>query len=500
MTNTKSVLGLMIHPTVFFISAGLIIITVILSLIFLESVNHVFNSLRSFIAEKSGWFYVLSVNVFLGFVIYLALSRFGTIRLGGPTAKPDFSLWSWFAMLFSAGMGIGLLFYSVAEPMYHYFSPPVGDARTIEAARHSMALTFFHWGLHAWGIYALLGVAMAFFSFNRGLPLTIRSIFYPLFKKGIYGPLGDVIDIAAVIATLFGIATSLGLGVQQINAGLDHLFHIGQNRAIQIVLIIIITAIATTSVSLGLNRGIRRLSELNMCIGFFLLIFVLSVGPTLFLLNAFVQNVGYYLQKLPEISTWTETYSGSNWQDDWTIFYWAWWICWSPFVGMFIARISRGRTIREFILGVLLVPTCLTFIWLTVFGNTAIFEELFRGGGIAQQVQENIAVALFVLLERYPLSFITSLLAVIVVVTFFVTSSDSGSLVIDIITAGGNTDSPVQQRIFWAVLQGVVAATLLLGGGLKALQTATITIGLPFAVVLLFICWSLLKGLHETNE
>ena len=441
----------------------------------------------------------MSVNIFLGFTIYLIFSRFANIRLGGPDAKPDFSVWSWFAMLFSAGMGIGLLFYSVAEPMFHFVSPPLGAAGTVEAARLSMGLTFFHWGLHAWGIYALLGVAMAFFAFNRGLPLTVRSVFYPLLKNGIYGPLGDLIDITAVMATLLGIATSLGLGVKQINAGLDHLFQIGQSSSIQIILITGITAMATTSVALGLDRGIRRLSELNMHIGFLLLLFMLIVGPTLFLFNSLVQNIGYYLQNLLEMGTWTEAYSGTNWQDNWTLFYWAWWICWSPFVGMFIARISRGRTIREFLLGVLLAPTCLTFIWLTVFGNTAIFVELYGNGGIACEVQNNMATALFVLLAKYPFSFVTSLLGIIVVVTFFVTSSDSGSLVIDIITAGGNTESPVQQRIFWAVLQGIVAATLLLGGGLKALQTAVLTLGLPFTVVLLFVCVSLVKGLREST-
>ncbi|MCB2156642.1 BCCT family transporter [bacterium] len=492
-------LGLEIHPTVFFVSAGVIIGFVLLSLIFLNQLSAVFAFIQTNIADNAGWFYILCVNLFLGFTVYLLCSRYGRIRLGGPDAKPEFSLWGWFAMLFSAGMGIGLLFFSVAEPIFHYATPPLGDEpQTVEAARSAMNMTFYHWGFHAWGVYALVGLALAFFAFNKGLPLTIRSVFYPILKERIHGPVGNLIDIFAVGATLFGVATSLGLGVQQVNAGLAHLLPVPQNSVVQIVLIALITAMATASVVFGLDKGIRRLSEFNMWVALTLLIFVLLLGPTIFLLNGLVQNIGTYIQRLPEMSFFTEAYTEGTWQRDWTIFYWAWWIAWSPFVGMFIARISFGRTIREFLTGVLFVPVILTFIWLTVFGDTALHEQMYGGGGIVDAVQNNIPIALFVLLERFPLSIITSVLSIVVVITFFVTSSDSGSLVIDIITAGGNTNPPVHQRIFWATLEGVVAAALLLGGGLTALQTASITTGLPFTVVLLLVAVSLHKGLRET--
>ncbi|MBT6871607.1 MAG: BCCT family transporter [Candidatus Marinimicrobia bacterium] len=490
-------LGLNIHPTVFGLSLLIIISFVTFTLLNLQQMSQIFQTIQSTIAHHAGWFYILSVNIFLGFSIYLIFSRYGKIRIGGMNEKPEFTYWGWFSMLFSAGMGIGLVFYSVAEPIFHYISPPYGAGSSIESAKMAMQFTFFHWGFHAWGIYAIVALALAFFSFNRGLPLTIRSAFYPLLGEKIYGPIGNAIDITAAVATLFGLTTSLGLGVKQINAGLHHLFGIAESTNIQIMLIASITLLATISVVLGLKKGIKRLSELNMGIALVLMIFVFVCGPTIYLLNSFLQNIGMYTSQLIELSFWTEAYESSNWQKSWTIFYWAWWISWSPFVGMFIARISKGRTIREFILSVLLVPTLLTFIWLTVFGNTALYQEMVLGHGIVNAVNENVAVALFVLLQNLPLSFFTSLLGVLLVITFFVSSSDSASLVIDIITAGGNTNPPTIQRIFWAITEGLVAIVLLLGGGLIALQTASIITGLFFAVILLFMCFSLLKGLRE---
>jgi choline/glycine/proline betaine transport protein len=421
--------------------------------------------------------------------------RFGDIRLGGPDARPEFSTLGWFAMLFSAGMGIGLLFYGVAEPMFHFVASPLAEPGTTEAARVAMDISFLHWGLHPWAIYSLVALSLAFFSFNRGLPLSIRTAFYPLVGERIYGWMGNVIDIMATVATLFGVATSLGLGVQQVNAGLDHVLHIGQSPFIQVLLIAGITGVATWSVIKGLDKGIRRLSEINIVLAGLLALFVFLLGPTLFILDALLENIGYYIQHLPQLSTWNETYEETSWQNGWTIFYWSWWIAWSPFVGMFIARVSFGRTIRQFILGVLLVPTFVTFLWITIFGNTAINIEMFGAGGIAKAVQENIPVSLFVLLENFPLTAVTSFLTILVVITFFVTSSDSGSMVIDIITSGGNPDPPVLTRLFWAIMEGAVAATLLVGGGLVALQTATITTGLPFALVILGMCVSLYKGL-----
>lgn len=486
-----------VHPWVFFCSAALIILFVGITITFQHYLGDVFQTMQSYMSTYAGWFFIATMNIVLIFVLILLVSRFGDIRLGGPDAEPEFTTLGWFAMLFSAGMGIGLLFYSVAEPMFHYVANPLTTPGTTEAARKAMDITFLHWGLHPWGVYTIVALALAFFSFNKGLPLSIRTAFYPIFGDRIYGGIGNAIDIMATVATLFGVATSLGLGVQQVNAGLDHLWGIGQSTNIQIGLIAGITGIATWSVVKGLDAGIRRLSELNITLSGLLALFVLVLGPTLFIFNAVLENIGYYIQFLPQLSTWNETYEHTQWQHGWTIFYWAWWIAWSPFVGMFIARVSYGRTIREFILGVLLVPTFITFLWITIFGNTALNIEMFGAGGIAKAVQENIPISMFVMFENFPLSGITSFIGVVVVITFFVTSSDSGSMVIDIITSGGNPNPPVLSRLFWAILEGAVAAALLAGGGLVALQTATITTGLPFAFILLGMCYSLYKGLNE---
>ena len=481
----KGWLELDIHPPVFFISGGVIVLFVVLTLLFADQLGTLFAALQTGVSRYAGWFFVGTMNIVLIFVISLLLGRFGDIRLGGEGAKPEFSTPAWYAMLFSAGMGIGLLFYGVAEPIFHFSASPIAEPGTPEAARVAMDFTFLHWGLHPWALYALVGLALAFFAFNRNLPLSIRSAFYPLFGERIYGWIGHTIDIMATVATMFGVATSLGLGVQQVNAGLNHLLDVPQTLGVQLVLIAGITSIATWSVVRGLDSGIKVLSYANMIVAGLLLLFVLLVGPTLFIMNALVENIGYYVQQFASLSTWNETYEGTEWQNGWTVFYWGWWISWSPFVGMFIARVSYGRTVREFIKGVLFVPTILTFVWMTTFGNSALDIELFGTGGIVAAVQDNIPVSLFVLLEHFPLDTVTATLAVLVVITFFVTSSDSGSLVIDIITAGGNPDPPKAQRIFWAVLEGFVAAALLIAGGLIALQTAAITTGLPFAFVLL---------------
>src|SRR6056297_2095617 len=493
-------LAIDIHPWVFFTSAAIIIGSVALAIAFQSKVGDLFATIQTGIATGAGWLFIMTMNIILVFVLVLMVSRHGDIRLGGSDAKPEFSTLGWFTMLFSAGMGIGLLFYSVAEPMFHFVSYPLTEPGSAEAARLAMDLTFLHWGFHPWAVYSMVGLSLAFFAFNKGLPLSIRSVFYPVLGEKIHGAAGNIIDILATVATLFGVATSLGLGVQQVNAGLDHLFGIGQSPMIQVILIAGITMLATWSVLAGLSAGIRRLSEINLVLAGLLCLFVLIVGPTLFIFKAFGENLGHYIQYLPVLSTWNETYEGSNWQHSWTVFYWGWWIAWSPFVGMFIARVSYGRTIRDFILGVLFVPTLITFAWLTIFGNSALNVEMFGGGGIARAVQENIPVALFELLQNFPFNTVTSGLTVLVIITFFVTSSDSGSMVIDIITAGGNPDPPKLQRLFWALLEGAVAAALLLGGGLVALQTAAISTGLPFALVLLFMIYSLRKGLSTYTE
>ncbi|WP_300667179.1 BCCT family transporter [Desulfoluna sp.] len=486
-----------VHPQVFFSSAAIIVGFVIFTIFFHKKVGDFFGPLQAAISTNAGWFFIWTMNIILFFALYLMFSRYGDIRLGGDDAEPDFSTKSWFAMLFSAGMGIGLLFYGVAEPMFHFGAGPFPTSTPTEAARNAMAITFLHWGFHPWAVYSIVGLALAFFSFNKGLPLSIRAVFYPLLGERIHGFWGNLIDILATVATLFGVASSLGFGVQQINAGLAHLFGWEQSATVQLLLIAGITAIATTSVVKGLDAGIRRLSELNVWLASGLLLFVLVCGPTLFIFNGLLENIGSYVQNFAKLATWSETFENTSWQNGWTVFYWGWWIAWSPFVGMFIARVSRGRTIREFIMGVLCVPAFVTFVWMTVFGNTALYIEMFGGGGIAKAVAENVPVSLFVLLENFPFSNVSCMLGILVVVSFFVTSSDSGSMVIDIITAGGNPDPPVPQRLFWAILEGVVAATLLLCGGLAALQSAVIATGLPFAVVLIIMCVSLKKGLNE---
>src|SRR6056297_3550750 len=489
-----------IHPPVFWPAATLAALFIAVTLLVGDPMETAFAATQSFISDNFGWFLVISVNFYLFLMIFIAFSKLGSIRLGGKNAVPEFSRLSWFSMLFSAGMGIGILFWSVAEPIYHFMEPPYGGGSPIEAAKVAMKTTFLHWGLHPWGIYALVGMALAFFAFNRKLPLAIRSIFYPLLGDRVHGLWGDVIDVLAVLSTLFGLATSLGFGVQQVNAGLNHLFGIPDNTVIQVVLVAAITFAATLSVISGLDKGVKRLSQLNINLGAILLVFMLSLGPTVLILDSLVQNLGLYMADFFDTAFWTESYRNGQWQNSWTVFYWAWWISWSPFVGMFIARISKGRTVREFVLGVLIIPTLLTFLWITAFGGSALYVEMENIGRIAGPVKENVAVAIYYLMEQFPFSWITNLAAVVLVISFFVTSSDSGSLVEDAFTSGGKLNSPVGQRIFWASMEGAVAAVLLLGGGLAALQTASITTGLPFAVLLLIMGYSLWKGLSNEYE
>ena len=496
----KSIMGLDINGPVFFTSAIFIIISITLTLIYQEQAEKYFNEVQNFISNTVGWFFVLCVNIFLIFVVYLAFSKYGYIRIGGKDARPEFKTLSWFAMLFSAGMGIGLLFWSIAEPVTHFLNPPLAEGGTIIAAQEAMNFTFLHWGFHAWGIYALVGLSLAYFTYSHGLPLTIRSVFYPIMGDKIYGKWGDLIDIFAVLATVFGLATSLGLGVQQIAAGLAHVFGVSSGIVTQVSLIVGITFIATISVVLGVDKGVKFLSEWNMRIAVVLLLLVVILGPTIFIFQSFVQNTGNYFYSFLQISTWTESYTGNDWQNAWTVFYWGWWIAWSPFVGMFIARISKGRTIKEFILGVLIVPSLITFFWITAFGSTSIQQALVGDHAVLNAVDDNVATALFVFLEDYPFAVVLNVIGVILIAGFFVTSSDSGSLVVDSLTSGGKIDAPVGQRIFWALAEGTVAAVLLIGGGLQALQTASIATGLPFAFILLFMCYSLYSGLRDEHQ
>lgn len=491
-----------IHGPVFWPSVILITILIVGTLALGETAETWFNNARVGITDWGSWLFVAGVNIFIAFSLYFAFSKFGKIRLGGQKAKPDFSKMAWFAMLFSAGMGIGLMFFAVAEPMWHLLYPPHAELGSTEAVRDAMGVTFLHWGLHAWAVYAVVGLALAFFAFNRKLPLSFRSIFYPLLGDRINGWIGDVIDILAVLATLFGLATSLGLGAAQAGAGMEFVFGLENTTFLQVIIIVVVTLVAVVSVVLGVHKGVKVLSEFNIRLAGLFLLFILVLGPTLYILGTFVQSFGYYFQTFAEYATWVEVFDEEgSFMSTWTVFYWAWWISWSPYVGMFIARISRGRTVREFILGVLIVPTTVTFLWMSGFGGTALFLETTGVAEIAAAVEADQTTSLFILLEQFPLALITSFLAIVLVLSFFVTSSDSGSLVIDGLTSGGKIDAPVGQRIFWASTEGVVAAVLLIGGGLGALQAASITTGLPFVILLMIMCYSLQKGLsREYNE
>lgn len=606
---------------VFPAAAALIVLFVVVTAMFPRHALATFEKLQGGIADNFSWLYIAAMSMFLLFAIYLIFSKYGDIKLGTDDQEPEFPRITWFAMLFSAGMGIGMLFFGVAEPMWHYLSPPDGEGGTLGAASTSMGTTLFHWCLHPWSLYALVALALAYFGFRRGLPLSFRSVFYPFLGKRIYGRLGDAIDILAILATLFGLATSLGLGAQQVNAGLYYVFGLEQGTGIQVLIIVCITSMAVASLISGLDKGIRRLSELNMCLAGFLLIFLFVMGPSVYLLKSVVQNIGEYLQQLPTNAFRTAVYSDQgqqSWLSGWTIFYWGWWIAWCPFVGMFIARVSKGRTIREFLAGVLLVPSLVAIVWMTGFGNTAIHQEIYErvsddpdavrekynyaprsmpvqvidedtglpmtkdgewllapdakgaesprsvqvktaggnakgdfetldgvsvkygdhgvlrdtetgspyaftdetlyhgkfkfteeeltlGGYLSKPILtekhdktvDTTATAMFFMLEAYPLATITALIATLSVVLFFVTSSDSASLVADIIASGGSEEPTTGTRLFWGILEGALASVLLLAGGLKALQTGAITIGLPFAVVVILMCVCLAIGLSR---
>ncbi len=520
--DNVTIAGFDVQPYVFFVSAAVIIAFIIYTLAVPEDVGvfgltipgaeGLIGDINSWITTNFGWFYILAANIFIFVVLFLGFSKYGKIRIGGVDAEKEFSDLSWVAMLFSAGMGIGLMFFSVAEPMWHMADPLFGvEGGTAEAGDVALAISYFHWAFHPWAIYGIVGLALAFFSYNRGLPLTIRSVFWPILGDRIYGWWGHLIDILAVFATLFGLATSLGLGAQQVGAGVSFLGEetvgasIPQGDLTFVAIIAVITGIAMVSVYLGIHKGIRRLSNFNVALMFSLMIAVLIVGPTLFLLGVIPQATGTYLQNLPELAFWTESFDGGpyeGWQGAWTVFYWAWWIAWSPFVGLFIARISYGRTVREFVAGVLVIPVIFSFLFIGVMGGAGIEAELAGQPMLDTLFAEGAdeADAMFALFAVLPLTEILSVAAVVLVTTFFVTSSDSGSLVLGHLSSGGKQEAPRNQRLTWAFLEGAVAAVLLIGGGLQALQTASIAAGLPFAVVLLFMSYSVWQGLSEEYE
>ncbi|RSK32007.1 BCCT family transporter [Rhodovulum iodosum] len=505
--------GFDIHNPVFMISGLSIMAFVFYALALPEQAEAVFGWLRPALTSTFDWFFLGAANIFVVFCLVLIVLPVGSVRLGGRDAKPDYSYIGWFAMLFAAGMGIGLMFFGVLEPVYHMaISEPLGVPspiaedgsiipENVEAAkRMGLAATIYHWGLHPWAIYAVVALALALFTYNKGLPLTIRSAFYPLLGERVWGWWGHIIDTLAVFATLFGLATSLGFGAQQANAGLEHVFGIPVNISVQVFLITAITAVALISVLRGLDGGVKVLSEINMGVAALLLVFVLLAGPTLTILNDFVAGIVAYGKDLPALSNPIGR-EDTGYMQGWTSFYWAWWISWSPFVGMFIARVSRGRTVREFIICVLLIPSLVCVLWMAVFGGTAIDQVLSNpdASSVKAQVIDsyNPPMSLFAMLEGLPLSAITSVIGIVLVIVFFVTSSDSGSLVIDTITAGGKIDAPGPQRVFWCTFEGAVAIVLLIGGGLGALQAMVISTGLPFTVVLLAMCFAIFRGLQS---
>lgn len=510
---------------VFLVSAITIVIFIIGSLIFNKEATQLFGATRTWLTTNFDWWFIDIANLLLLFCLFLVFSPLGKIRIGGQDAKPEYSNLTWFAMLFAAGVGIGLLFFGVLEPVTHFQNPPLGiekvyDSETIYTAENTPGATdakakaqaaavmgitsaTFHWGLHAWGVYAVVGLALGFFVYNRGLPLTMRSAFYPLLGERIWGWPGHVIDTLAVFASLFGLATSLGLGAQQVTAGLNYLWPnvFSASNTTMVVLIALITAGATASVVTGLNVGIKRLSQFNMIVAFGLLLFVMVVGPTLTIFQNFFAGLGTYFAKIRPLSTWVER-SDTGFLHGWTTFYWAWWIAWAPFVGTFIARVSKGRTVREFIVGVLLLPTLLCLLWFSAFGGTALDQFLADGyTGVTETVEQYVPeLAMFKMFELLPLTMVISVIGMILLIVFFVTSSDSGSLVIDMITAGGKFDAPVSHRVFWCTTEGAVAIALLLGGGLSSLQAASIAAGFPFAAVLLVMAISTWIGLRQESR
>lgn len=467
-----------------------------------EQLAYTANVAYNFSIEKFGWFYLMATLFFLLFAFYLAFSRFGQIRLGDDDDEPEYSTMSWLSMLFSAGMGIGLVFWGVAEPLSHYLLPPESlEGGTTGAARIAMRYSFFHWGLHPWAIYTIIGISLAYFQFRKGYKGLISSTFIPLIGvKAAEGWLGKAIDILAVIATVFGVATSLGLGTLQINGGLNHLFGIANSSVTQIIIIVIVTVLFILSTSSGLDKGIKFLSNTNLIIAVLLMLFIAVVGPTSFIFETFTTTLGSYMQNIINMSLRLTPFSGGTWIGAWTLFYWAWWISWAPFVGSFIARVSKGRTIKEFVIFVIIIPSVFGFIWFSVFGGTGLHMELFDTVNLTAVVQEDTTLALFAMLEHLPLGTILAVVATILIVVFFVTSADSATFVLGMLTSDGKLNPSNKVKITWGVLQSAIALILLMSGGLNGLQTASVVAALPFAAVLIGMALSLLKALQMEDR
>ncbi|WP_150451141.1 BCCT family transporter [Arenibacter lacus] len=499
--KSSKFLGLVVNKTVFLGATLVLIGSIIFTLVFQQEADYYFGIAQSYVSAHGGWIYTLTANLFIIFGLYMALGKFGKIRLGGKNSKPEFSIWAWFAMLFSAGIGNGLVLFSIADPVRDFLNPPrlAGEEPAL-IAQEAINFSFLHHGIHGWAIYSVVGLSLAYFTFNRKMPLTLRSVFYPLLGNRIYGWMGDVIDIMAVITTLFGLATTIGFGVGQMNSGLTHVFGIPSSLFYQIIIIVAVTLAATLSAFSGVNKGVQMLSKLNVRVASAIFIIVLLLGPTTFILKSYIQNIGSYLTNFVDMATWTEALRGTDWQKTRTIMYWGWWISWSPFVGTFIARISRGRTIREFILCVLILPALVTFLWFSAFGGITMRDILLGDTAMIAAVNDNISTALYVFFDKFPLAMVLKVLGVVLISSFIITSADSGALVVDSITSGGKLKTPPFQRVIWAVATGVIAGVLMYGGGLNALQTAVTISGLPFAILLGMMCFSLHSGMKEDYE
>ena len=490
-----------IAPKRFLFSLLLISAFIGITLVNLTEADKLFSGIQEQLSNSLGWLIILAANAILVFVIYLAFSKHKNLILGGPDAKPEFSNINWIAMLFSAGLGIGLLFYGVAEPIMHLSSDAIHQegAAFSDKANLSMNLTYLHWGFHGWAIYGVVGLCFAYFSFNKNLPFRVSSFFSGTMTQNAWGRVP--LDIIAIIATIFGIATSLGLGANQINSGLGYMGVLEENFVSTVWIIVFITLLGLISVVLGLQTGIKRLSQLNMILCGLMLSIIFIAGPTSFIVDGLLQNVGSYIQNLLSLSTNTQAYVDSSWQNGWTLFYYSWWFAWSPFVGLFIARISYGRSIQEFLLGVVVIPSVLVFVWMGIFGNAALHQELMEPNSLSTAINNDIAISLFVFLEQFPFSPILMGLSIVIILTFFVTSSDSGALVTSMLTAANNEkaqdEPPMLLRVVWAISLGIIAVVLLAGGGLGALQTSVIVTGVPFAILIFFACKSLLKSLNH---
>ncbi|MBR1369931.1 glycine/betaine ABC transporter permease [Methanocalculus chunghsingensis] len=489
------------RESVFLLSAGIILFFIAVGIISPDLLESVSQAIHAGILDYFSWLYLISAFFFLIFALGIALSRYGTIKLGYDAERPQYSFFGWIAMLFAAGMGIGLIFWGVSEPLLHFLMPPpFMTSSTPEAASFAMRYVFFHWGIHPWAIYTIVSLSIAYFSFRRGMPALISSCFYPVLGERIYGMPGKLVDVLAVFATVFGTATSLGFGALQIHAGFTHLYGLSSAISVTIGIIVIATALFMASAILGVEKGVQILSKINIIIATILLLFILSLGSTPYILNIFTSTLGGYINNVIDLSLQSYPFEGYGWSRDWTIFYWAWWISWSPFVGLFIARISRGRTIREFVLTVLSVPTLFTFIWFSVFGGSALYLELERGVDLTSVAGEDVSLALFVFLEQYPVSGLLSLIVILLLIVFFVTSADSATVVLGSLTSGGSMIVPMYKKVIWGLSLSTVAIVLLLTGGLDALQMMAITAAFPFMIVMVILCYTLWVGLSQEKD